>query len=179
MTIARVPLDDVTDVDFWEYVRANQLDGTPLYYRPFLDRKPERCVAAVTAVARAEPGGVVLACGGGRDRAGLVTILLLALVGVAPEDIVADYELSNLRLPALWAARGEDDQRPVIEHVLARKRTSAAALILEILRSLDVPHYLRRAGLRERDLEAVRDRFLESQVPPASIPSALPSGDSV
>ena len=77
----------------------------PHYYGAALERWPERAAAAVAAVARAEPGGVVVHCGLGRDRTGLVTMLLLALVGVAPQDIADDCELSTSRLPPLDADR--------------------------------------------------------------------------
>lgn len=159
-TTVHVPLDDLADTEFWEYLWGNDLDGSPLYYQPFLDRKPERCAAAVAAVAHAAPGGVIVHCGIGRDRTGLISLLLLALVGVAPEDIASDYELSNLSLRRLWAERGEDDQCPVIEEILRRKNTSARALLLDILASLDVDAYLRTGGLSDDDLTAVRARLL-------------------
>jgi protein-tyrosine phosphatase len=160
LTRVHVPLDDLADTDFWAEAWGSDLDGTPLYYRPFLERKAERCAAAVAAVARAEPGGVLVHCVGGRDRTGLVALLLLALAGVEPEEIVADYELSNLRLPALWAARGEDDQRPAIEEILSRKQTSARAFLLDLLEWLDAEAYVRSAGLGEADVAAVRSRLL-------------------
>ena len=159
-----MPLDDLDDTTFWEHCWSNELDGTPLYYRPFLDRKPGRCAAAVAAIARAERGGVLFHCGGGRDRTGLISLLLLALVGVMPEDIVLDYELSNARLPPFWAARGWEDQRPAIEEALKRKNTSARALLLDILGSLDVEDYLRSGGLGDDDLAAVRARLLGGDV---------------
>ena len=155
-----VPLDDLADTEFWTEAWGNDLDGTPLYYRPFLERKPERCAAAVAAVARPERGGVLVHCGGGRDRTGLVILLLLALVGVEPEEIVADYELSNVRLPPFWAARGEEDQRPIIDEILARKKTSARALLLDLLEWLDAEAYVRSAGLGGEDVAAVRSRLL-------------------
>jgi protein-tyrosine phosphatase len=65
---------------FWRRVWDEGLDGTPLYYRPFLEEKAERCAAAVAALADARTGGVLVHCGIGRDRAGLVA-LLLDLVG--------------------------------------------------------------------------------------------------
>ena len=83
LAVVHVPLDDLADSAFWRRVWDEGLDGTPLYYRPFLERKPERCAAAVAAVADARPGGVLVHCTVGRDRAGLVTLLLLALAGVA------------------------------------------------------------------------------------------------
>ena len=160
LTTVHVPLDDAADTEFWQHCWDNELDGSPLYYRPFLERKPERCAAAVTAIARAEPGGVAFHCGAGRDRTGIVTLLLLALVGVVPEEIAADYELSNLRLPPFWAARGEADQTAEIEAILSREGTTARALLLDILATLDAEDYLRRAGVRDDDLSAIRDRLL-------------------
>ena len=160
LTRVHVPLDNLADTEFWAATRENELDGTPLYDRPFLERKLERCAAAVAAVARAEPGGVLVHCVGGRDRTGLVVLLLLALAGVEPEEIVADYELSNLRLPACWAARDEEDQRPIIEEILTRKQTSARALLLDLLEWLDAEAYVRSAGLGEADVAAVRSRLL-------------------
>jgi protein tyrosine/serine phosphatase len=61
------------------------------------------------------PGGVAFHCGGGRDRAGQITMVLLALLGVAPSDIAAEYMLSYERLPARYAARGEPDQGPLLQ----------------------------------------------------------------
>jgi protein-tyrosine phosphatase len=160
VTTVPVPLDDADDTDFWEACWADELDGSPLYYLPFLDRKPERCAAAVAAIAQADPGAVVFHCGAGRDRTGLVSVLLLALAGVVPEDIVADYELSNVRLRRFWAVHGTEDQSAVIADILRRKNTSARELLLELLASLDVEAYLRSGGLGDDDLAAVRARLL-------------------
>ena len=55
LAVVHVPLDDLADSAFWRRVWDEGLDGTPLYYRPFLERKPERCAAAVAAVADAGP----------------------------------------------------------------------------------------------------------------------------
>src|SRR5690606_38855771 len=110
LTTVHAPLDDSDDTPFWNRIRDDQLDGSPLYYRPFLEHKAERCAAALTAVARAQPGGVLIHCGLGRDRTGLIAMLLLALAGASPDDIAADYELSTSRLPPLFTALGLDDQ---------------------------------------------------------------------
>jgi hypothetical protein len=68
-----LPLADGRATRWRSIVRADSLDRlTPLYYRPFLEQKVDRCVAAVRAVAQASPGGVVIHCGIGRDRTGLV-----------------------------------------------------------------------------------------------------------
>ena len=97
---------------------------------------------------------------GGIRRTGLVATLLLALAGVAPDDIAADYELSTDRLRPLRARSGGNNQRRSPEKVLARPSTTAGAVILATLGSIDVEALLRAGGLRDDDLAAVRARLL-------------------
>ncbi len=158
----RVALDDIGDREFWEHVWANELDGSPLYFRLFLQRKPQQCAAAVKAIAQSGPGGVAFHCGRGRDRTGLVALLVLELAGVSPNDIVADYELSTDRVRLLDAALGEHDQRTEIAEILRRKNTSAETLILDLLGSGEIDEQLRAGGLALDDVQALRSRLVES-----------------
>jgi len=155
-----VPLDDLADASFWGYWSSGPQFGTPLYYRPFLERKAEWCAAAVAAVARADPGGVVIHCGGGRDRTGLVTLLLLGLVGAEPDEIASDYELSYERMRLLYTELGEEDQGPMIQEYLRGEKTSARAIILDILAAVDVKSSLLTAGLTHDDVSAIHARLL-------------------
>lgn len=157
-----IPLDDIEDREFWEHVWANELDGSPLYFRLFLERKPQQCAAAVKAIAHARPGGVVFHCGRGRDRTGLIALLVLELAGVSARDIVTDYELSTDRVRLLDAALGENDQGSEIAEILRRKKTSAEALILDLLGSGEIEEQLRAGGVALEDVEALRSRFVEA-----------------
>jgi protein-tyrosine phosphatase len=60
-------------------------------YAPLLDHNRERIAAAFRTVAQAPPGGVVVHCRSGRDRTGVLVALLLAVAGVDPDEIAADY----------------------------------------------------------------------------------------
>lgn len=155
-----VPLDDIDDVEFWRYVNREQLNGSPLYYRVFLERKAERCAAVITALARSGPGGVLFHCGAGRDRTGLVTLLLLALADVTAEAIAADYDLSTDALKALFSAMGTEDQGPIIHAILAERGTTTHASILSVLEGLDVEQYLFAAGVSGVDLKSIRSRLV-------------------
>jgi protein-tyrosine phosphatase len=115
---------------------------------------------AVAAVARADRGGVVINCGGGRDRTGLVTLLLLGLVGAEPDEIASDYVLSYERMRSLYAELGEEDQGPMIQEYLRGEKTSARAIILDILATMDVKSSLLAAGLTRDDVSAIRTRLL-------------------
>lgn len=157
----RIPLDDIGDREFWEHIWTNELDGSPLYFRLFLKRKPQQCVAAVKAIAHAPPGGVVFHCGRGRDRTGLIALVVLDLVGVPADEIVADYGLSTERVRLLDAALGENDQGAEIAEILKRKNTSPETLILDLLGSGEIEEQLRIGGLAQDDVEALRNRFVE------------------
>ncbi|MEU9888366.1 tyrosine-protein phosphatase [Sphaerisporangium sp. NPDC051011] len=161
VTTVRVRLDDTEDVELWDHIRANELDGTPLYYRLFLERKPRLCAEVIAAIANARPGGVLFHCGLGRDRTGMIALLLLALVGAAPEDIAADYDQSTNRLPPLFAALAIEDQTREIEDILARKKTTARAAVLAALDGFDAEAYVRAAGLTEEEVGFLRERLLE------------------
>jgi hypothetical protein len=99
-----LPLDGVEDTEFWAVWGTGPQFGTPLYYRPFLDRFPERAAGVVRAIARARPGGVLFHCAGGRDRTGLITALVLTLAGVLVEL------LAGLDVEAYLRAAGVDDR---------------------------------------------------------------------
>jgi Tyrosine phosphatase family len=92
---------------------------------------------------------------------GLVTMLLLALVGVAPDDIAADYELSADRPPPPGAGAGGNGRRWSPQEALARRNTTARAVLLATLEAVDVEAYLRAGGLRDDQVAAVRARLLE------------------
>ena len=147
----QAPLDGMEDTEFWEQWMHRAEFGTPAYYRPWLDRFPERAARVLTAIARARPGGVAFHCGIGRDRTGLVSILVLALAGVAPADIAADYDLGAAGVSAAHVA--------AVGAFYAREGTSGSELVLELLAGLDVEAYMRRGGLEEGDLAVLRERM--------------------
>jgi protein-tyrosine phosphatase len=153
--IVRRPLDAVEDAEFWDRGTAGGQFGTPLYYRPFLDHFPHRIVGVLGVIAQARLGGVLVHRAAGRHRTGLITLLLLALVGVAAEDI-ADYALSVSGLARLFTLL----EGPGIDAYLACAGTSAREVIISTLGSLDVDAYLRVAGLGNVDLAELRARLL-------------------
>jgi protein-tyrosine phosphatase len=155
-----IPLDVTEDREFWDVWENGPQFATPLYYRPHLERFPERNAEAVRAIAAAPPGGVVFHCQGGRDRAGQISMLVLALAGVEPEAIAADYALSDERLRPLYLARGEADEAPRIAAFLREHGTTASDVIVGLLAGFDVEATLMDAGLSLDDLGALRHRLV-------------------
>ena len=122
---------------------------------------------AVTAVARAPEGAVVLHCAAGKDRTGLISALLLGLVGVPADTVAADYALTaELLRPReeAWLAAVPPEERAEREAILARY-APPAEVMLEVLHQLDRRHggvepYLLGAGVAPADLDRLRDRLL-------------------
>jgi hypothetical protein len=157
IALRRVVVEDGEDAEFIRRCVDTMLFGTPIYFREMLLDWPELCAAGVAAVADAEPGGVVVSCGRGCDRTGLVSFLLLALAGVTPEAIAQDWWLSVDRL------RPRDPSyEQVLREVLDREATNVGATIAEILRTTDVVERLLEGGLSAEQLHTARRRLLDA-----------------
>jgi hypothetical protein len=144
ITTVHTPVDGVEHSGFWEEWGTGPQFGTPLYYGPHIASFPELSAAALRAIARAEPGGVLVHCQGGRDRSGMIAMLALALCDVPAELIAADYELSP-------PEEGSDE-------FLAREHgTTAAEVIARTLDAVDA-----RALLGAEDAAALRQRIVDS-----------------
>jgi protein-tyrosine phosphatase len=155
----RIPLDDIEDISFWRQINEQGLNGTPLYFGPFVKAKPERIAAVLTAIARARPGGVIFHCGAGRDRAGLVSLLMLSLAGVTVDAIAEDYELSLSQVGPLYDALGIEQQEPSMRADLQQRGSTIRAAITGVLDGLDVFQLLRNAAVPEADIAALRGRL--------------------
>lgn len=154
----REPLDGIDDADYWGPLLASGLHGTPLYYEGFLRRKSDRVAAVMTLLARSE-GGVICHCGGGRDRTGLITLLLLGVAGVDVQAIVDDYMLVDDSLATLRARLGRPDEQPEIDALLAAHGTDARQVISHLLTTVDPVDYLRSAGVLDADIHRLRDQL--------------------
>jgi protein-tyrosine phosphatase len=132
-----------------------------------LDRFRALVATAMAAVADAPQGGVLIHCAAGKDRTGLISALLLGLVGVAPETVAADYALTAEYLrprDQRWLENGPGD-RAEREALLVRYAPTAEVM-LQVLDQLGrsyggVEAYLRRAGMAPGDLDRLRDRLLD------------------
>jgi protein-tyrosine phosphatase len=145
ISVRQMAIEDLSDKEFLYKWAASDLWCTPLYYKDALARWPERHAAAISAIAQAQAGGVLFHCKRGNDRTGIITLLLLSLVGVSSEEIIAEYELSP------------DPER---DEILARELTSTREALLGALEGLNAEEYLLSGGASCEDLGAVRRRML-------------------
>jgi protein tyrosine/serine phosphatase len=66
--------------------------------------------AAFSALANATPGAVLIHCGAGRDRTGMIVAMLLALVDVGRAAILDDY-VTGVREHNVRLQRGDLSER--------------------------------------------------------------------
>ena len=114
--------------------------------------------AAISAVAQAPEGGVLIHCMGGKDRTGLVAALLLRLAGVPIADIAADYGLSAENIKPLWQQWVDDAGDDAERELRRRLSASPAEAMMQVLVTLERDHgsvqqYLLDAGVSVGDLE--------------------------
>ncbi len=93
-------------------------------YMAILDQGRPAVAAAVGRLADQDAYPAVYHCMAGKDRTGILTAIVLGLLGVADEDIVADYALSQRGMERmLERLRAEQPDR------LAEIEGSAAAIV--------------------------------------------------
>lgn len=131
------------------------------------ERQGQVCKALATfADTDGLPG--LVHCTAGKDRTGLITALLLALVGVPYETIIADYALTSTYL-------GEGFMEEIKEHALEKGFTweqykhlvtCPPENMAQTLQHLDetyggVPPYLRHIGLSQAQLSHLSHMLLD------------------
>lgn len=134
-------------------------------YADMLDSFAGSIARILGAIADAPAGGVVIHCMAGKDRTGIVSALLLELVGVARETIGADYGLTAACLrPAEeeWLANGPGE-RAHREAALV-KYAPRAEIMPEVLAHLDERYgdaegYLLTSGVSTEDIRRLRERM--------------------
>jgi protein-tyrosine phosphatase len=159
ITTARIPLDPV-GTPFYE--RWKQIDNlaSPLYFPAMLAEHPEPVIAAVRAIASAAPGCVVFHCAGGKDRTGLLALVLLTMAAARPDEIIADYLLAYDRMKQRYDEMGAPDQLAAVTEMLASRNTTIEASLTSTIASLTMPDFLLQNGLSDTELAALRTRLI-------------------
>ncbi len=149
----RLPHDGLDEgPEFWATWGEDPRFASPLFFLPHLERFPHRSARVLQAIAHARPGGVLVHCQGGRDRAGIVSALALTVAGVAPEAIADDYALS-------FEGPGAQDTDDAMVALLAAHGLTPREAMLAVLADDGLQATLARGGLTAQDAAALRARL--------------------
>ncbi|MCF3138019.1 tyrosine-protein phosphatase [Paenarthrobacter sp. AR 02] len=147
-----------------DHSRFSELFGPylkdPEQYADYLRLFAEKVAAVFKAIA-ASPGKVVVHCSAGRDRSGVIALMLQRLAGYTDEEIISGYELAargiNERHRTHGAPHAHDPylSEAELEATLTRRRASLRAF----LKRLDAPGFLAANGVSPSELATVRAKL--------------------
>jgi protein-tyrosine phosphatase len=116
----------------------------------------------VRAIAAAPPGGLLYHCAAGRDRTGVLSLVLLALAGVDADTIAGDYDLSHAAVRALHTVEGRDPaELDRLTQVMLDRGVSTRDVVRVLLEGFEARRYLLDAGVSEAEIRTVRARLLD------------------
>ena len=134
------------------------------YVRMLEDNRPwaKECAEFLAAAE----GTVLFHCFTGKDRTGILAALILGVCGVSPEDIAADYRVSQIYLRPVYRWMREN-----IPDFAARKEnapffSTAGENILAVCDHLEneyggAERFLRECGVGADTLDALRRRMIK------------------
>lgn len=154
--------DNVNHVSLYELnvAEAKNVKLTlPEVYEFIVDNYKENIYKALKVIADAPDGAVLYHCFLGKDRTGILSLLLLTIAGVGEDDIVADYQLTYTYLEnyihthadSLWDTNAE------MHYSLPQTMRTLISCIKEKYGSVE--NYIRLTGISDNEIEKIRKRF--------------------
>ncbi len=136
-------------------------------YRNMLDLRGDKFRDTLATMAEPDALPVLFHCVGGQDRTGLVSAILLGLVGVPNETIAEDYTLTaEYRIDAYLGSNLQPDTDPAQYTSEAyRARNCPPDVMLDTLDYLDdryggVEGYVKSVGVTDDQIATLLDAFL-------------------
>jgi protein-tyrosine phosphatase len=142
-------------------------------YRQMLEDAAPQIVGALTALATPEARPAVFHCTAGKDRTGLLSALVLSLLGVPEDTVVADYALSGgamTRLRAKLVVKYPDGKLLIgdSDDIFSADPANMVALFAHLKEQFGtVDDYAAKIGVPDDVLAALRRAMLEPGEPPA------------
>ncbi len=157
-----VSLSDVLAIPNYEGDTPGSMAGL---YLSLLDTCGTQ-LAEVLRILLHTSGGTLYHCAVGKDRTGVVSMLLLALVGVSEEDIVADYTVSDIymhKVSTAFLKHAQENNLPEAQHPY--RAHSRAISMWRTLRHLEETYggaqsYCKHIGFSLGDIALLQQKFV-------------------
>ena len=116
----------------------------------------------LSALEKAQ-GCTLIHCATGKDRTGLVAMVLLGLCGVSDEDIIADYSVSQIYLKPLYEKLIKDGASRTLSDPCFSTAPENMALLLTHINSVygGIPSYLKTCGVSDDLIASLRKRLFQ------------------
>jgi hypothetical protein len=161
-----VPLFD-GEVRMEDRERAAQISLADRYV--FLAELAGERIARVVSTVAAAGAGAVFHCAAGKDRTGVISAILLGLLGVSDDVIVADYVATRENLDAIVdRLNALEGYRAMLAALPPDTMHAEPETMLEFLARLRAAHgsiedYVLQAGVASAAIDRLRDRLLTEE----------------
>jgi len=137
------------------------MDALKSMYIEMMLSRQDRIKEVLTLIANAKEGTILFHCAAGKDRTGVISMLLLGLVKVPNRDIVSNYEVSftNLRRSPYFKQRKDN-----ITHLMY-SNNSYMEETLEYIRDhyQTIESYIRSIGCDDELISKIKQRFISQE----------------
>ena len=137
------------------------------HYLDYLRLAGDAVARAIHLLAQPDNGPALFHCAAGKDRTGVLAALVLGIVGVEPEAIIADYEITNERISRVDARLANrpsyyrrDD--PITDENMRCRPEVMRDFLMAVGETWGGPTgWARQAGLAKEDLRSLRRLLVE------------------
>ena len=128
-------------------------------YKIIVDSYKENIAKVLKTIADAPDGAVLYHCFLGKDRTGILSMLLLTIAGVDEDDIVADYQLTFTYLEKF--IRNNSDKLWETDMKMHYSLPETMRTLIEYINEKygSVTEYILQTGVTETEIEKIRKRF--------------------
>ena len=128
------------------------------FYCELLDQGKDMIKDIFNVFKDSTNNGILFHCAAGKDRTGVISALMLNLLGVTDGDIIANYEVTYSHL-----SKNPDFQVPEEYAHLVNSKREHMERFLEKLRTdyENAENYLLACGLTKSDIDRIKERYIE------------------
>lgn len=132
-------------------------------YMMLLDGAPAELVQVMDVCANAK-GGVLFHCAVGKDRTGVIAMLLLKLAGVEDADVIADYSITEIYMREIIEAQAKVFRQESIPEYVVRSIPESMARVLKHLKDNygTAEKYLLKSGMAAAAIARLKQRLVQA-----------------
>lgn len=150
--------EHMNDID-WQNIGKDDLSGL---YCALLEQSKELIAQIIRTMIQAK-GAAVFHCAVGKDRTGIIAMLLLKAAGVADADIVADYAVTEIYKKDMFDAQVAVFRSKNIPTAILRSIPASMEYTLQYLREEHgtAEKYLKSIGITQQEYDALLEKFVQ------------------
>ena len=155
---------DIYNLPLFEFnVATREGMNLPLaqIYAEIAEKQLQHISQVLNTIADAKDGLVLYNCFFGKDRTGILTMLLLSIAGVAKEDIIADYQQTYTYVKPYILTHAD-----ILWDTNSEKHYSLPETMEELIERLEEKHgsiigYIKATGITDDAIERIRKKLCE------------------